>query len=151
MSDASLATRWSSSASPAISPSRRSFPRCMRWRSAASSTCRSIGVARSGWTREQLIERARESITAHGELDDDAFAKLASLLRYVDGDYNDAATFTRLKRALGVRDAAAALLRHPAEHVSRRRQEPRRRRLPGRARASSSRNRSGAICNRRAS
>ena len=33
-----------------------------------------IGFARSNWTREQVIERARDSITAHGELDDDAFA-----------------------------------------------------------------------------
>jgi glucose-6-phosphate 1-dehydrogenase len=60
-----------------------------------------IGVARSSFSLEQLVERARESITAHGELDDDAFAKLVSLIRYVDGDYNDAATYTRLKHALG--------------------------------------------------
>jgi len=60
-----------------------------------------IGFARSNWTRDQVIERARESITAHGDLDDEAFARLASLLRYVDGDYNDAATFVRLKEALG--------------------------------------------------
>ena len=60
-----------------------------------------IGFARSNWTREQVVERARDSITAHGELDDDAFAKLASLIRYVDGDYTDPATFTRLKQALG--------------------------------------------------
>ncbi len=60
-----------------------------------------IGFARSNWTREQVIERARESIEAHGDLDDDAFAKLASLIRYVDGDYADPATFARLKAALG--------------------------------------------------
>jgi len=60
-----------------------------------------IGVARSSFSLEQLVERARESITAHGELDDDAFAKLVSLIRYVEGDYNDAATYTRLKDALG--------------------------------------------------
>ena len=60
-----------------------------------------IGFARSNWTRDRVIERARESITAHGDFDDEAFAKLASLLRYVDGDYNDGATFARLKQALG--------------------------------------------------
>ena len=60
-----------------------------------------IGFARSNWTREQVVERARDSITAHGDLDDDAFAKLASLIRYVDGDYGDPATFERLKTALG--------------------------------------------------
>jgi glucose-6-phosphate 1-dehydrogenase len=60
-----------------------------------------VGFARSNWTRDQVIERARESISAHGELDEQAFAKLASLLRYVDGDYGDPATFVRLKAALG--------------------------------------------------
>jgi glucose-6-phosphate 1-dehydrogenase len=60
-----------------------------------------IGFARSNWTRDQVIDRARDSITAHGELDDEAFDRLASLLRYVDGDYYDAASFTRLKEALG--------------------------------------------------
>jgi glucose-6-phosphate 1-dehydrogenase len=60
-----------------------------------------VGFARSNWTREQVVERARDSITAHGELDDEAFAKLASLIKYVDGDYNDPATFVRLKTELG--------------------------------------------------
>ena len=44
-----------------------------------------IGVARAGWTREQLIERARASVTENGGLDDKAFAILAERLRYVDG------------------------------------------------------------------
>jgi glucose-6-phosphate 1-dehydrogenase len=60
-----------------------------------------IGFAFSGWTREQLVERAKASCTEHGGLDSDAFAKLASNLRYVDGDYNDPKTFERLKGELG--------------------------------------------------
>ena len=56
-----------------------------------------VGVAKSGWTREQLVERARASVTEHGGLDQAAFDKLVSLLRYVDGDYSDPATFTRLR------------------------------------------------------
>ena len=60
-----------------------------------------VGVARSGWTRDQLVDRARASIEAHGALDAAAFEQLASRLRYVDGDYNDAATFTALKTELG--------------------------------------------------
>jgi glucose-6-phosphate 1-dehydrogenase len=56
-----------------------------------------VGVAKSGFTRDQLIERARASIVEHGKLDDAAFAKLVLRLRYVDGDYNDAATFTQLQ------------------------------------------------------
>ena len=56
-----------------------------------------IGVAKSGWTTEQLIERARASVTAYGGLKEDAFKILASKLRYVDGDYSDIATFNQLK------------------------------------------------------
>src|SRR6185503_5338796 len=60
-----------------------------------------VGVARSGWKREQLVERAKQSISEHGSLDGEAFEKLASLLRYVDGDYNDFSTYERLKTELG--------------------------------------------------
>ncbi len=60
-----------------------------------------IGVARSNWTIEQFRARARESITAHGGLDGDAFDRLAGRLCYVGGDYHDVGTFDRLRRALG--------------------------------------------------
>src|SRR3954452_2865199 len=60
-----------------------------------------IGVAFSGWNREQLIARAKASVEENGGLDVEAFAKLASNLRYVDGDYKDAKTFERLKGELG--------------------------------------------------
>ena len=62
-----------------------------------------IGVAFSKWALPQVRERVRESLEhAPGGIDDDkAFERLLGLLGYVDGDYNDAATFTALKRALG--------------------------------------------------
>ncbi len=60
-----------------------------------------IGVARSGWTLDQLIERARASCTAYGGVDERAFAILAKQLRYVDGDYNALSTFEKLKKELG--------------------------------------------------
>jgi glucose-6-phosphate 1-dehydrogenase len=60
-----------------------------------------IGVARSGWTFDQFKARARDSIEKHGGIDPDAFAKLSRLLRYVDGDYSDRATFDRLRQCLG--------------------------------------------------
>lgn len=59
-----------------------------------------IGVARAGWTLDQLRERARESLEQSGGLDPDAFAKLSSLLNYIDGDYQDPATFERLRQML---------------------------------------------------
>jgi glucose-6-phosphate 1-dehydrogenase len=60
-----------------------------------------VGVARSGWGLEQLKERARDSLEQHGGVDERAFARLSERLRYVDGDYNDAATFAQLKQELG--------------------------------------------------
>jgi glucose-6-phosphate 1-dehydrogenase len=60
-----------------------------------------IGMARAGWTLEKLRERARKSIEQSGEFDAASFDKLASLLRYVDGDYGDEATFRRLRELLG--------------------------------------------------
>jgi glucose-6-phosphate 1-dehydrogenase len=56
-----------------------------------------IGVAKAGWTLDQLRAHAHDSLEKHGGVDSAAFEKLSGLLRYVDGDYNDPATF----RALG--------------------------------------------------
>ena len=60
-----------------------------------------IGVAKSGWSLERFRERARDSLEKYGSVDDAAFTKLLSLLRYVDGDYRDPATFACLRAALG--------------------------------------------------
>jgi len=60
-----------------------------------------IGVAKAGWSLDQLKARARDSLEKHGGIDPAAFEKLSSLLRYVDGDYNDVATFQELRRELG--------------------------------------------------
>jgi glucose-6-phosphate 1-dehydrogenase len=60
-----------------------------------------IGVAKSGWTIDQLRARARDSLEKHGGIDRAAFDKLCGLLRYVDGDYKDPATFQALRKELG--------------------------------------------------
>jgi glucose-6-phosphate 1-dehydrogenase len=72
-----------------------------------------IGVAKSGWGLEQLQARARESIEKHGGIDAAAFGKLMELLRYVDGDYADAATFTSLRKLLGTASRPAHYLAIP--------------------------------------
>jgi glucose-6-phosphate 1-dehydrogenase len=60
-----------------------------------------VGVARSNWNLERLRERIAESLTASSPgFDRHAFAKITSLLRYVDGDYRDASTFTALRATL---------------------------------------------------
>ncbi len=61
-----------------------------------------IGVAKAGWGLEQFRARARESLEKQGGgIDETAFEKLSRLLRYVDGDYQDSATFDALCRELG--------------------------------------------------
>jgi glucose-6-phosphate 1-dehydrogenase len=70
-----------------------------------------IGVAKSDWTLDQLRARARDSVTQHGGFEPEAFAKLDSLLRYIDGDYRDPATYAGLRRELG--DA-----RRPAHYLA---------------------------------
>src|ERR1043166_8301236 len=70
-----------------------------------------IGVAKSGWNLEQMRARAHDSVTKHGGLDRDGFAKLESQLAYVDGDYQDPATYAALRATLG--DA-----RRPAHYLA---------------------------------
>ena len=59
-----------------------------------------IGVARAGWNLDQLRARAHDSLEKHGGVDPKAFEKLSGLLRYIDGDYKDAATFAALRKEL---------------------------------------------------
>ncbi len=59
-----------------------------------------IGVARSGWNLDQFRARALDSLEKHGGVDPAAFEKLCGLLRYVDGDYEDQATFQALGKEL---------------------------------------------------
>lgn len=63
-----------------------------------------IGMARAGWNLDRLRERVHDSLTSQGVFDAAAFAKLSSLLRYVDGDYREPGTFDRLCAALGGAD-----------------------------------------------
>src|SRR5271156_5662324 len=70
-----------------------------------------IGVAKAGWNLDQLKARARDSVEKHGGLDPAAFSKLSKLLRYVDGDYKDPATFAALRKELGS-------AQHPAHYLA---------------------------------
>jgi len=70
-----------------------------------------IGMAKSGWGLDDLRKRAHDSLTGHGGVDKDAFEKLSELLRYIDGDYADPATFDQLRTELG--DAA-----HPVHYLA---------------------------------
>jgi glucose-6-phosphate 1-dehydrogenase len=72
-----------------------------------------VGVAKAGWNLEQLKARARDSLEKHGGVDEAAFAKLCSQLRYVDGDYADPATFAALRKELGSAQRPAHYLAIP--------------------------------------
>jgi glucose-6-phosphate 1-dehydrogenase len=72
-----------------------------------------IGVARSNWTADQLRARARDSLEKHGGVDKAAFGKLSALLHYVAGDYQDPATFQKLRKELGVAERPAHYLAIP--------------------------------------
>ena len=59
-----------------------------------------VGVALDG-SLDKLKERARDILEHHGPLDQDAFQKLMGLLRAVQGDYSDPATYQKLRQELG--------------------------------------------------
>jgi len=70
-----------------------------------------IGVAKAGWTLDQLRARARDSLERHGGLDPAAFDKLCGRLGYVDGAYEDSATFEAIRKQLGT-------ARRPAHYLA---------------------------------
>ena len=72
-----------------------------------------IGVAKAGWKLEQFKARALDSLEKHGGIDAPAFEKLSSLLRYVDGDYQDPATFEALGKELKTAQRPAHYLAVP--------------------------------------
>ena len=59
-----------------------------------------IGVSRTG-SLDKLKERAKNSLEEHGILNQEAYQKLTELLRAVQGDYNDPATYQKLRQELG--------------------------------------------------
>src|SRR5580658_3416570 len=72
-----------------------------------------IGVAKAGWNLDQFRALAFDSIENHGGVDRAAFNKLSGLLRYVDGDYEDPATFRAIRHELGASARPAHYLAIP--------------------------------------
>src|SRR4051794_32722970 len=68
-----------------------------------------VGVSSSEWSIEELVDRARESVTAAVTkegltLDEEAFTSLAQRLAYVAGDYQEDSTFDKLALTLQDRE-----------------------------------------------
>src|SRR5512146_2965103 len=72
-----------------------------------------IGVAKAGWNLDQLTARAKDSLEKHGGCETAVFDKLCGLLRYVDGDYKELATFQAIRKELGVPQRPAHYLAIP--------------------------------------
>ena len=69
-----------------------------------------IGVARAGWTVDQLRMRAHDSLEHSGDVDAAAFAKLSALLQYIDSDY----LFTTDESVEAAWRVVDPILEHPA-------------------------------------
>jgi glucose-6-phosphate 1-dehydrogenase len=59
-----------------------------------------IGVARSDWSVDQLVARAKDAVEQNGDFHEKAFARFAGMLRYVQGDYGAPETYDKMCQAL---------------------------------------------------
>jgi glucose-6-phosphate 1-dehydrogenase len=60
-----------------------------------------VGIARGGWDIERFRTHVRACLEKIDGFDEAACVRLSGLLRFVDGDYDDAGTYRRLCDALG--------------------------------------------------
>lgn len=60
-----------------------------------------IGIAGRPWSDQQLRDHVHDSLKEHGNVDEAVFDKLASMIHYISGNYNDEATYSKLRSALG--------------------------------------------------
>ncbi len=64
--------------------------------------CPIVGVAVSDWSEDDLRQHARAAIEGAGsQIDETIFERFADRLSYVSGDFDDAATYQRVKSAMG--------------------------------------------------
>jgi glucose-6-phosphate 1-dehydrogenase len=91
---------------------KKIFPALQNMVRRGTLPCPVVGVAKSGFTLQQLVARARDSVTQHGGgVDKVAFPKLVSQLKYIDGDYGDPRTFDQLRQMLGT-------AQHPTHYLA---------------------------------
>ncbi len=107
--------RWYSSGATGDLAYKKIFPALQAMIKRGHLNVPVIGVAKAGWNLDQLKARARDSVEKHGGLDAAAFEKLCGLLRYVDGDYNDAGDLSSHSQRAWLGPAARSLPRHPAQ------------------------------------
>src|SRR5436190_12924295 len=75
-----------------------------------------VGVAKSGWGLEQFRDYATASLKLNGmDPADPAAVKMLSLLRYVDGDLGDDATYKAMSDEIGAGQRVLFYLEVPAQ------------------------------------
>ena len=81
---------------------KMTFRALYRMEAAGNLDCPILGVALDDWDDEGLREHAHDAVAdSVKSVDEDVFERLAKRLSYVQGDYGDAATYDRVKAALG--------------------------------------------------
>jgi len=75
-----------------------------------------VGVAKSGWSLEQFRDYATASLKLNGmDPADPAAVKMLSLLRYVDGDLGDGATYRAMSDQIGAGQQVLFYMEVPAQ------------------------------------
>ncbi len=74
-----------------------------------------VAVGRKALPLEKMRARVRESLEKSGHLDEAAFKKLASQLRYAQVDYDDPSTFAHVKEAIGAAKRPLSYVALPPE------------------------------------
>ncbi|MDE2463439.1 MAG: glucose-6-phosphate dehydrogenase [Alphaproteobacteria bacterium] len=59
-----------------------------------------VGVAKSDWTLDDFKKHVGSAVREGGDVAEQTLARFVSLLRYVDGDYRNEETFSKLRTAL---------------------------------------------------
>ena len=89
-----------SSAPQVTWPTRKSSPALQKLAKRAKLEYPVIGIAKSEWSSQQLQNRAKDSVEKYGGLDAEAFPKLISRPKCIDGAYSEPATFAKLRQEL---------------------------------------------------
>ena len=85
---------------------------------AGPADCPIVGVAVSDWSDEDLRDACPDAIEGCGtQIDDAVFDRFAARLSYVSGDFGDAATYERVKAAIGDAQVPGVLSGDPAVPV----------------------------------
>ena len=70
-----------------------------------------VAIGRKDLPVSEIVARAKDSVTKAGGFDAAAFAKLSSLFRYVQVDYDEPSTFERIRKAIPAS-------KHPLHYVA---------------------------------